>query len=82
MNGMEHISLLGLVATDEQTREWMAAARTAETWARIRRWSKVETVAVLTMLTSLALLFVAPFASIPVPIWNYVTDVERTHLYW
>ena len=82
MNGMRHISLLGLVATDEQTREWMAAARTPETRARIRRWAKVETVTVFMMFAGIALLLVAPFASIAVAIWSSVTDVERTYLYW
>ncbi|WP_353115171.1 hypothetical protein [Microbacterium sp.] len=79
---MRYISLVGLVATDEQTQEWMAAARRPETRARIRRWSKVETVAVFVMLAGIALLLVAPFASIAVAIWNAVTDVERTYLYW
>lgn len=78
----KHLSLLGLTTTDEQTREWMAAARTPETRARIRRWSKVETVAAVIMLVGLVMLLIAPFASIAVAVWDAITDMERTHLHW
>lgn len=82
MSSPRILSLVGLVGTDEQTREWMAAARTRETRARIRRWSKVETIAAFTTLAGIALLVLAPFASIGVAIWDAVTDVERTYLHW
>ncbi|WP_144016723.1 hypothetical protein [Beutenbergia cavernae] len=79
---MKHLSLLGLIATDEQTREWMAAARTPETRARIRYWSKVETISTATMLAGIALLLIAPFGSIALAVWSSVTDTDRTVLYW
>lgn len=60
----------------------MAAARTPQTRARIRRWSKVETVAVFTMLGGIALLGLAPLASIAVAVWAAVTDTDRTGWYW
>lgn len=82
MNGMKHLSLIGLIATDEQTREWMAAARTPETRARIRRWSRIESVAAVIMLAGIALLVVAPFASIAAAVWDAITDMERIHLHW
>lgn len=38
------VVLRSLFTTDEQTQEWMAAAHTAQTRARIRRWAKIETI--------------------------------------
>lgn len=82
MGSMRIISLRGMVATDEQTREWMAAARTPETRACIRRWSKIEAVAVITTLAGIALLILAPFASVAVAVWTSVADIDRPDLYW
>ncbi|MFC0673016.1 hypothetical protein [Brachybacterium hainanense] len=79
---MKNISLLGLVATDEQTREWMAAARTPEVRRRIRRWSKIESISMVAMLAGIALLCLAPFASIAVAVWSSVGDVDRSWLHW
>jgi len=82
MTRPKHISFLGLVTPDEQTQEWMAAARTSETRGRIRRWSKAETVAVLMMLAGVALLILAMFASVAVAIWSSVTDAGHAGFYW
>lgn len=82
MNVTKQLSLIGLIATDEQTREWMAAARTPETRARIRCWSKIETLGMLMTLVGIALLCLAPFASIAVAIWSSVSDVDQPWLHW
>lgn len=76
------VSLQALFSTDEQTREWMAAARTPETRARIRRWAKAETVGMTTLLVGLALVILAVFASIAMAIWVGVSDIDHTGLLW
>lgn len=76
------VSLRSLFTTDEQTRGWMASARTPETRARIRRWSKVETVGMTTILVGIALIVLASFASIPVAVWSSATDNNRPDPYW
>ena len=58
------------------------AARTPETRARIRRWSRVESVGIVVTLLGIVLLFLAPFASVAVVIWSSITDVDRTFLHW
>lgn len=67
---------------DDQTADWMAKARTAETRTRIRRWSRVETTGVLTVLGGVALLVLAPFATLALAIWFGVAGIDRTDVYW
>ncbi|WLQ37264.1 hypothetical protein P8A18_29200 [Streptomyces castrisilvae] len=67
---------------DDQTADWMAQARTAETRTRIRRWSRVETTGVLTVLVGASLLVLAPFATLALAIWFGVAGIGRTDVYW
>lgn len=83
MSRREITSILqSLFATDEQTAAWTAAARTPETRARIRRWSRIETVGITTTLAGIAMLLASPFASIAVVIWTGVAGVNRADLHW
>ncbi|MGI6877697.1 hypothetical protein [Microbacterium sp. gxy059] len=65
---------LTLFSPDAQTVEGMAAARTAETRERIRRWPRIETGGIATALAGVALLMLAPLASVAVAIWSGVAD--------
>lgn len=67
---------------DDQTADWMAKARTAETRTRIRRWSRVETSGVLAALVGVSLLVLAPFATLALAIWFGVAGIDRTDVYW
>lgn len=82
MNRMKHLTLRGLIRTDEQTRQRMAAARTPETRTRIRRWSRVESISMMAMAVGFALILIAPLASIGVAVWMSVTGVDHPELYW
>ncbi|WP_220270966.1 hypothetical protein [Tsukamurella tyrosinosolvens] len=74
---MTALSLRGLVSADEQTAEWMAAARTPQTRAAIRRWSKVETLSIAVVAAGLALFLFAPFASVAVAIWSRASGTDH-----
>lgn len=67
---------------DDQTADWMAKARTPAARARIRRWSRVETIGVFVALGGFAALFVAPVVTLLLAIWIAVTGNGRTDVYW
>lgn len=75
-------SLHAIIGIDEQTTAWMAAARTPETRALIRRWSWIESIGLMAMVLGVALLVIAPFGSIAVAVWADVTDTGRSALHW
>lgn len=82
MSVSKSITLLSLFSPDAQTAERMAAARTPETRARIRRWSCIETVGIATTLVGIALLMLASFASIGVAVWHSSTDGDPARPLW
>lgn len=67
---------------DDRTADWMARARTGESRARIRRWSRVETTGVLAILAGSAALLIAPIATLALIIWFSIADIDRTDVYW
>ncbi|MCR1786610.1 hypothetical protein KVF89_29010 [Nocardioides carbamazepini] len=67
---------------DDQTTEWMASARTPETRARIRRWSRAESIGLAVALIGLILLLAAPVATVVLLVWFGVAGIERTDVYW
>lgn len=58
---------------DDQTADWMAKARTPAARARIRRWSRVETIGVFVALGGLAATFVAPIVTLALAVWMVVS---------
>ncbi|MGO2110042.1 MAG: hypothetical protein ACTH31_00335 [Pseudoclavibacter sp.] len=79
---MRIISVRGLFTTDEQTADWMSRARRPETRARIRRWSRAETVIVWSTIAGLALLVAAPFVTLALIIWFAIAGIDRVDVYW
>ncbi|AXK35348.1 hypothetical protein DVA86_24580 [Streptomyces armeniacus] len=73
---------LPLHNADDQTADWIAKARTPESRARIRRWSRVETIGVLVALGGLAALFIAPIVTLALAIWSAIAGIDRTDVYW
>lgn len=67
---------------DDQSADWMAKARTPETRARIRRWSRLEAIGVMAALAGLVVLVAAPIATVALIIWFYVAGIDRTDVYW
>ncbi|MFI1463232.1 hypothetical protein [Nocardia carnea] len=67
---------------DDQTADWMAKARTPETCARIRRWSRLEAIGVMAALAGLVVLVTAPIATVALIIWFYVSGIDRIDVYW
>jgi len=55
--------------TAEQNEKWMARARTPETRARIRRWSRLETLGAILMMSGVVPLFIHPVAVLVIVIW-------------
>ncbi|MFD0557075.1 hypothetical protein FB566_2330 [Stackebrandtia endophytica] len=64
MNWFERVT-----RTVEQNDRWAAHARTPETRARIRRWSRRETLGAILMMTGAVPLFLHPLALIVFIIW-------------
>ncbi|MEU3269344.1 hypothetical protein ABZ639_00775 [Saccharomonospora sp. NPDC006951] len=67
---------------DDQTADWMAKARTPQSRARIRYWSRVETIGVFVALAGIATLLAAPIATLALVIWFSVADIDHTAVYW
>ncbi len=67
---------------DDQTSDWMSRARTPQTRARIRHWSRVETIGVYTALVGLVLLLAAPIPTIVLAVWFDLVGIDRTDVYW
>ncbi|QPZ37980.1 hypothetical protein [Paramicrobacterium chengjingii] len=78
----ESTTLLSLFSPDAQTAEWMSAARTPETRARIQRWSRVERAGIATTLVGVALLLLASFASVAVAIWSSASGRDPAGTLW
>ncbi len=82
MSLMRSISAWGLIGTDQQTADWMAAARTPETRARIRRWSRIETIGVVLLVPGICALLAAPVVTLALAIGFAVAGVRHTDVYW
>ena len=68
--------------TDQSTENWVARARTPNTRARIRRWSRAENVSLVVALFGVVLLAIAPFVTVALLIALGIAGVERTDVYW
>lgn len=75
-------SLRTLFSTDEQIREWIAAAHTPETRVRIRRWATIESIGMMTLLVGVALVILAVIASIALAVWGGITGIDTLGLFW
>lgn len=64
-----------------RTTAWMASARTPESRARIRRWSRVESIGLVVALAGLALLVVALIATIVVAVWFDLGGIDLADVY-
>ncbi|WP_405929119.1 hypothetical protein OG554_22715 [Streptomyces griseus] len=82
MSMRENTIVQTLFLPSAQTAEWMAAARTPETRARIQRWSRIETAGIAATLMGITLLLLASFASIGVAVWHSVTDGDPAGPLW
>ena len=82
MGPFTSVTLQSLLSSDDETRGWLAMARTPETRARIRRWATIETLGMLILLVGGALCCLAVLATIAVGIWSIAGNVDRPHLYW
>ncbi|MFI6347053.1 phage holin family protein [Streptomyces sp. NPDC050560] len=74
--------MIQLHNADDQTADWIAKARTPETGARIRRWSRMETIGAGVALAGIALFLLALIATVALVIWFAVAGIERTDVYW
>ncbi|WP_307365000.1 hypothetical protein [Microbacterium sp. W4I4] len=75
-------SLPDLFSTDEQIRDWMAAAHTSETRVRIRRWATIEAIGMTTLLVGFTLAILAMIASIALAVWAGITGIDTLSLFW
>ncbi|BFP50773.1 hypothetical protein SCMC78_05800 [Streptomyces sp. CMC78] len=66
----------------DQTEDWMSKARTPAARSRIRRWARAETAGAVAALIDIALLVLAPIATLAFAIWFSVADIGRTDVYW
>jgi hypothetical protein len=71
-----------LFPSGAQMAEWLAAARTPASRARIRRWSRIEAAGIAMTLASIALILVASLASHGVAVWRTVTDGDPAGPLW
>lgn len=69
MNGLPVILLQSLIGTDQQTRGWMARARTPKTRAEIWRWSRWEAVSACLLLVSA---FGIPLIGVSLAVWHII----------
>ncbi|GAA4672919.1 hypothetical protein [Gordonia humi] len=76
------VELRALFVSDEDVRGWMSPRSTPAARTRVRRWVRVENVAMTTIVVGAALMVLAPVASIAVAVWSTVTDIGRPDLYW
>ncbi|RFU84842.1 hypothetical protein DY218_20375 [Streptomyces triticagri] len=67
---------------DDRTADRLAKARTPEARQRIRRWPQLETLGVVASLVGIALLVLAPVATLALAIWFGVAGIDRTDVYW
>ncbi|MFD5225584.1 hypothetical protein ACFWHT_08190 [Microbacterium sp. NPDC058342] len=76
------VVLRSLFTTDEQTRQWMAAARTPETRARIRQWVRIEALGLATFLLGLSLVIVAVVVSIATAMGSGIGNAPPALFWW
>lgn len=81
MSGFPMIALRSLTSVDEQTRAWMARARTAETRAEIRRWSRWETGSACLILIGAGYAFVSLLIGVGLAVWHVIHS-DAPWLWW
>ncbi|SKG73826.1 Uncharacterised protein [Mycobacteroides abscessus subsp. massiliense] len=74
MNSFRIITLRSVFGTDQQTRQWMARARTVETRTEIRRWARWESVSFWLLLLGGICVFAAPVLGLASGIWSAFDD--------
>lgn len=72
MSGFRMITLRRLTTPSRQTLNWMARARTAETRAEIRRWSRRETVSACLLLIGAVCGFASPLVGVGLGVWHLI----------
>lgn len=81
MSGFRMITLRSLTGPGPQTREWMARARTPETRAEIRRWSRWETTSACLLLVGAACGVATPLSGLGLAAWHVVHG-DAPWLWW
>lgn len=74
MSSFRIITLRSVFGTDQQTRQWMARARTVETRTEIRRWARWESVSFWLLLLGGICVFAAPVLGLASGIWSAFDD--------
>lgn len=81
MSGFRRITLRSLTSPGQQTRQWMARARTPETRAEIRRWSRWETVSACLLIIGGICAFATPLVGVGLAVWS-VLHGDAPWLWW
>ncbi|MGV9798510.1 hypothetical protein ACWDTP_10675 [Mycobacterium sp. NPDC003449] len=74
MSSFRIITPRSLFGTDQQTRQWMARARTVETRTEIWRWARWESVSFWLLLLGGICVFAAPVLGLASGIWSAFDD--------
>ncbi|WP_396911137.1 hypothetical protein [Mycolicibacterium sp.] len=81
MSGRRIITLRDLTGPGRQTRQWMAKARTPETRAQIRRWSRWETVSACLLLVGGFCALGIPLVGVGLGVWHAIHG-DAPWLWW
>lgn len=81
MSGRRIITLRNLTGPSRQTRRWMARARTPETRAEIRRWSRWESVSVCLLVIGGICALGAPLVGVGLGVWDAIHG-DAPWLWW
>ncbi|WP_097865914.1 hypothetical protein [Streptomyces sp. rh34] len=82
MSRSKYTMLRKLTQPDVQTAEWMAQARTPGTRARIRRWSRLETVGAVLTVGGVHAITAGSLVTMAVAVWFEVADIDRIDVYF
>ena len=66
---------------DQRAEYWASRAKTPQTRARIRRWSRIENIAIGILLVGMALFVLMILVSIALAIWFEIAGIDRDDVY-